>query len=391
MGRLLEIAASDRILVLAPHPDDESLATGGLLLRARAAGAARRLVFLTDGDNNPWAQRAAERRWRVTAADRMRWGERRRGEVLAAIAHLGVPARSVRFLRHPDQGLTEVLMSGGSDVLDALVQEFEQWRPTLLVAPALDDRHPDHSALAVMVRIALGRMDPRLRRPRAIGYAVHARRDVATCPTAEIDLALEAHERERKRRAIECHATQLRLRRAELLAFAREREPYRIDDAPCAIDPSHPVRAAALEGETLRVEIAPPRRPGLGRRALLVACEACDGSVIRLSLDLGRRPAARATHGGNPNGTPAFESSRGAGGVVHIGLRLGIAPPYAGVFLKLERPAERRLGLFDRAGWREVPRGIAAPTAAPVAGHESGAIAAAAAAAAAAALIVPLS
>jgi LmbE family N-acetylglucosaminyl deacetylase len=391
MGRLLVVEASDRVMVLAPHPDDESLATGGLLLRSRAAGAARRVVFLTDGDNNPWAQRAAERRWRVTAADRVRWGERRRGEVLAAIAHLGLSARSVRFMRHPDQGLTEILMSGGSEVLDALALEFERWRPTILAAPALDDRHPDHSALAVMVRIALGRMDPRVRPPRVIGYAVHARRDAEPGPAAQIDLALEAHERERKRRAIECHATQLRLRRAELLAYAREREPFRIDDDSCAIEASHPVRAAALDGEMLRAVIVPPARLGLGPRALLVACEACDGSVARLSLDLGRRPAARATHGGGPNGTPAFETARGAGGVLHVGLRLGIAPPYAGVFLKLERPAERRLGLFDRAGWREVPGGIAPPAAAPAAGRDGDALAAATAAAAAAAMIVPLS
>ncbi|MCB1569830.1 MAG: PIG-L family deacetylase, partial [Xanthomonadales bacterium] len=57
----LELRDSDRLLVVVPHPDDETLATGGLIQRALLAGAALRVVFATDGDNNPWPQRWLER------------------------------------------------------------------------------------------------------------------------------------------------------------------------------------------------------------------------------------------------------------------------------------------------------------------------------------------
>src|SRR5229473_1437708 len=97
-----------RVMVLAPHPDDETLVTGGLLQQAVAAGAAVRVIFATDGDNNPWPQRVIERRWRITPADRARWGTRRRGEALAALTCLGVPTESAVFLGYPDQGLTRI-------------------------------------------------------------------------------------------------------------------------------------------------------------------------------------------------------------------------------------------------------------------------------------------
>src|SRR5882672_10265920 len=80
----LEIRPTDRIMVLAPHPDDESLAAAGILQRACALGARTRVLFVTDGENNPWAQRAVELRWRIGAADRSRWGMRRRAEALSA-------------------------------------------------------------------------------------------------------------------------------------------------------------------------------------------------------------------------------------------------------------------------------------------------------------------
>jgi LmbE family N-acetylglucosaminyl deacetylase len=50
------------LLVLAPHPDDEALGTGGLLQAAALLGVPVRVVFATNGERNPWAQRAVERR-----------------------------------------------------------------------------------------------------------------------------------------------------------------------------------------------------------------------------------------------------------------------------------------------------------------------------------------
>ena len=65
-----------------------------------------RVVYVTDGDDNPWPQRVLERKWRLNAADRRRWGRLRRTEALAALRVLGVNGSATCFLALPDQKLT---------------------------------------------------------------------------------------------------------------------------------------------------------------------------------------------------------------------------------------------------------------------------------------------
>src|SRR5689334_8641068 len=97
MSNSLALAASDRLLILAPHPDDESIATGGLIQVAREVGAPVRVIVLTDGDNNPWPQRWIEKRWHIDAAARARWGARRREEARAAMRVLGLEPQDALF------------------------------------------------------------------------------------------------------------------------------------------------------------------------------------------------------------------------------------------------------------------------------------------------------
>ena len=78
-------SAQTRLLVVAPHPDDETIATGLLIQQVRAAGGEVRILLLTEGDNNPWPQRWLERRVRIRVADRQRWGDRRHAEMLQAL------------------------------------------------------------------------------------------------------------------------------------------------------------------------------------------------------------------------------------------------------------------------------------------------------------------
>ena len=140
----LDLDSDTRLLVVVPHPDDETLATGGLIQIALDAGAALRVVIATDGDNNPWPQRWVEKRWRIDAEARRRWGRRRRSEVTEALARLGVTGADIRHYGWPDQGLTGLLMRD-AQCEDQLVAEIVDFAPTLVVAPSLADRHPDRT------------------------------------------------------------------------------------------------------------------------------------------------------------------------------------------------------------------------------------------------------
>ena len=62
--------STQRAVILAPHPDDDVIDAGGLMQRVLATGGEVRVVFVTDGENNPWPQRYLERKLFVTAKDR---------------------------------------------------------------------------------------------------------------------------------------------------------------------------------------------------------------------------------------------------------------------------------------------------------------------------------
>jgi LmbE family N-acetylglucosaminyl deacetylase len=84
------------------------------------AGAAICVVYITDGENNPWPQRCLSRRWRLNPRDRQRWAKLRRREALAALGVLGVSPEDARFLGWPDQGLARRFRSDSASVLARL-------------------------------------------------------------------------------------------------------------------------------------------------------------------------------------------------------------------------------------------------------------------------------
>ncbi len=166
------LSAQTRLLVVAPHPDDETIATGLLIQQVLAAGGEVRVLLLTAGDNNPWPQRWIERRLRIGHEDRQRWGRRRMGELGQAMRRLGVPSEALQAMHWPDMGLTDLLLRPGNDTIAAMAAAINRWTPNLIAMPALGDRHPDHGAAHVLVRLALAQLD---RKISAMAYLVHGR------------------------------------------------------------------------------------------------------------------------------------------------------------------------------------------------------------------------
>src|SRR5438046_392128 len=210
-----------RLMLFAPHPDDEALACSIILQHAVRAGAAIRVVYATDGDDNPWPQRVLERKWRLNATDRRRWGRLRRTEALAALRVLGVDGSAARFLALPDQKLTAMLMRGDQSALERFAAIIADWGPTDLLVPSISDTHPDHSALAVMLRLVLSESfsDPVATGQTAVwSYVVHGR-SLAFFDRAET-ICQSDIEAATKLRAIRCHKTQLKLSRKRFLGYA---------------------------------------------------------------------------------------------------------------------------------------------------------------------------
>jgi LmbE family N-acetylglucosaminyl deacetylase len=165
-------------MLVAPHPGDESLSCAVALQRAVHAGAAIRIIYATDGENNPWPQRLLERKWRLDHSDRRRWGQLRRKEALDALALLGVRASDVYFLALPDQGLTDLLLCDCRSTIEILARTVTEWAPTHLLLPSIFDIHPDHNALAVMFRLVWKHLLPRDQPISVLNFVVHGHNPV---------------------------------------------------------------------------------------------------------------------------------------------------------------------------------------------------------------------
>ena len=215
------IDGQTRLLVVAPHPDDETIATGELIQHVRAAGGTVDILLLTAGDNNPWPQRWLERRLRVGAHDRRRWGTRRRGEVGQALARLGLPDEALHPLELPDMGVTGRLRED----LPGQLREWSGWlsrcRPTLVAIPSLADGHPDHSAAHVLARLAVSGAASR---PFVLSYLVHGRTEERGQPVA---LAAGAAMHANKLAALEEHRSQMALSGGRMRRLADRQECFR--------------------------------------------------------------------------------------------------------------------------------------------------------------------
>lgn len=215
------LSPQDRVLVFAPHPDDEALGCGGLIQQAVALGAQVRVIFQTDGDNNPWPQRYVEQRWTIDASCRQRWGARRRLEAVRSLQTLGLQVDAASFFGLPDQGLTRLSLQKDSHALGLHVSELKTFSPTLLVVPSRDDNHPDHVGSYDLIQESMHRAGMDL--PQW-AYLIHRR---WFCPEAAgLTLQLTLRQKARKLAAIECHETQLFLSSSRFCAYARDLEVF---------------------------------------------------------------------------------------------------------------------------------------------------------------------
>jgi LmbE family N-acetylglucosaminyl deacetylase len=192
-------SASDRILIVAPHVDDEAIAAAGYVTAARAAGAEVYVAYLTAGDCNVTSARMLGRTLRPKPAVFLQVGERRFGEALEAMSRLGVPRSHLFLLGYPDGGLEAMLdapdavvrsrgtartavpyaaaLAPGSayrldNLLDDLAAVLRATQPTQVILPVPFDAHRDHRAAG---RIALRALADSGMAPRLLGYLVHAR------------------------------------------------------------------------------------------------------------------------------------------------------------------------------------------------------------------------
>jgi bacillithiol biosynthesis deacetylase BshB1 len=175
------------ILAIAAHRDDVELTCGGSLIKSVRQGHTTAIIDLTAGEIGT----------RGSAALRAQESD-------AAAQILGVRERINLGL--PDAGLTNT-----PETRALLATAIRRLRPRIVIAPALDGRHPDHIVAGQLVRDAcfiagLAKVAPETppHRPRKILHAITFREDHMK-PTFVVDISDVFDD---KLRAIQCYASQ---------------------------------------------------------------------------------------------------------------------------------------------------------------------------------------
>ncbi len=202
------LAGRRSLVVVAPHPDDETLGCGALLHEAAAGGIATRVVCMTDGS----ASHPNSRIW-----DRPRLAAMRRRELSAALSALA-PGGDVIWLNYPDCGLPQA-RPGAEGCVARLAATFPA--DALVAAAWGGDPHVDHERTAALVARALGGR-PDL---AVVWYPIWGRFSTDRPFRGLRALAAGPAAAEAKRRALACHASQMtRLVHDDPAGFVMSRE-----------------------------------------------------------------------------------------------------------------------------------------------------------------------
>ncbi len=262
---------SDRILILAPHPDDETIATGGVIQKAVAMGLPVRLVYLTYGDNAETAFIVYRKRAVVRGKSVQQMGLVRHAEALAAARVLGLNPDQVTFLGYPDFRTLTIWAEHWGDCepcqsmftqtsvvpyenafrpgtpyrADEILADVEgilrEFRPTKVFISHPADHNPDHLSLYLFTRVALWNLSGELQ-PQLLPVLVHhpewpqpdgLNPELPLDPPARLEEGISWHvsslapaENERKLAALQKHQTQYKMSAEYLNSFIRSNELF---------------------------------------------------------------------------------------------------------------------------------------------------------------------
>lgn len=268
----LTFNAQDRILILAPHPDDEVLGCGGIIQKAVKLKLPLRIVFFTYGDNNQWSFLVYRKRPVVMPRAVQTMGLVRHDEAIAAARALGVWPEQLTFLGYPDfrtlniwcfhwsssppaKGmLTEVkavpyanayrpgAAYKGEEILKDLETILLEFKPTKIFVSHPGDHNGDHRSLYLFTRVALWNLEKEIKAvlypylihykqwPLPRGYHPEVQLNPPELFKQQIHQwysnNLERAEVERKHTAIKKHSSQYYSSAKYLLSFMRANELF---------------------------------------------------------------------------------------------------------------------------------------------------------------------
>lgn len=157
---LTDLGTLGSALVIAPHPDDESLGCGGTIAQLRALRYPVHVLFVSDGTlSHPNSI--------AYPAERLR--DLRESEAREALSHLGVEPDACTFMRCRDRHVPTLGTPGFTDKATVVASLIDHVKPATIFVPWRRDPHPDHRASWQLVQEALTQTTTR---PRVLEYLI---------------------------------------------------------------------------------------------------------------------------------------------------------------------------------------------------------------------------
>lgn len=155
-----ELGLIGNALVIAPHPDDESLGCGGTIALLRERGFAVHVLFVSDGTMSHPNSTAYP-------ADRLR--QLRESEALAALRILNVPPEQATFMRQKDTQVATPASPAFAEAVAFVRNVLIDVNPTTVLVPWRRDPHRDHRASWQLLNAAVQQGPTR---PRVLEYLI---------------------------------------------------------------------------------------------------------------------------------------------------------------------------------------------------------------------------
>ncbi|MBM3243361.1 MAG: PIG-L family deacetylase [Candidatus Omnitrophica bacterium] len=298
---------SDRVLILAPHPDDEAIACAGIIQEALKNGAKLRIVYLTNGEHNEFAFIVYKKRIILKKREFINLGEVRRQESIKAMKFLGLSADDLIFLGYPDFGTFTIFTKYwdmdrpfrslltrirnvpykespsfkapyiAQNILKDIKKVILDFNPNKIFVSHPADVNVDHKSLYLFLKIALAdlKKDLNYQSPKVFPYLVHhvgwplPRRyypNLSIAPPKSfsgsqikwVSFNLTPEQVEKKRKTILYYNSQTRSSAFYLLAFARRNELFGdYPDIDLKIQPNKEEKGFSLFGFSKLFPIGP--------------------------------------------------------------------------------------------------------------------------------------
>lgn len=187
---ILNESKGRRILIFAPHPDDEIVATGGLIYEALKSGFEIKIVFITNGDGFGdliTAEEHSRKSKLKIINESITLGYERQIEAIQAAKVLGLTSENLIFLGYPDRGVSYLWFSRwskpyasaftlksyspynnsytqktpykGENLSKDIKSIINSFKPDLIFTPLFFDMHPDHWGTSCFVISGLANLE----------------------------------------------------------------------------------------------------------------------------------------------------------------------------------------------------------------------------------------